>query len=197
MKFIAIFLLAIEFIAGIVLGESPSPSKGIRNSTNQYRKALVDVKYHGREGKQDSGIDADYLGFVIDQLLGERGILSSYSNNADVDLIVVCRYNREFGKPAITPGFQLKITYIGSCSLKIVDKGTGITLVDKTYARKRGGGEVGDFIKSVFADWQSASASNTTAKAAEGMTNAVPVGIPAPPNWSDRSQVPPNDNINE
>jgi hypothetical protein len=125
-------------------------------NTNEYHMAYIDVKdtAHNYEvGKEPSGDESTLREWLWKQLEGLQ-IESTSDNNSNADLHVICRFKHTLMMPAVTPGFQIKTTDIGKCTIKIVDKKTDKVLFEKSWVRGKNNGELQDFIGSVFAEWK-------------------------------------------
>jgi hypothetical protein len=119
--------------------------------TNEYHAAFIDVNAEG-----NASVDSLYIeGLIWDHLKDIGiGIALSDEGKTNADLHVICRFKHTLMTPAVTPGFQIKTTSIGKCTIKIVDKKTGKVLIEKSWVRGKKNGELKDFIGSVFAEWK-------------------------------------------
>jgi len=141
------------FAVGL-LKAAPQPKTGAQDASRIYRKAYIDVEDEGHLTKQGrNNSDATSMAGFIWVALHDLGvgIALSDEDKKNPDLHVICRFKHGFGKPMITPGFQIKVTYIERCTLKIIDKKSQKTLLDKTYLRNND--RVSDFIKQAFVEW--------------------------------------------
>ena len=135
-------------------GAAPSTRLG---DPHQDHLAYVDVKdsaHHYQIGNEPGG-DESYVRSVISQQLERVGIdRRDYGNNAKADIHVICRFRHKLMKPAVTPGFQIKVTNMGQCTLKIIDLRANQVLFDKSWTKGNQSGEWEAFIKQVFTEWK-------------------------------------------
>jgi hypothetical protein len=152
--------------------------------TNSYHLAYVYVKDDGHNYAvgREPGIDASFVRGIISGQLEVMGIERTFSDDPDTDLRVICQFEHGTRGPVVTPGFEVKTTFINKCTLKIADKKTGGILVENAYVWKKNSGEAEDFIKSVFAEWKAEREKGAPARAQPGsgtkMTNGVPLRTP-------------------
>jgi len=151
-----VFALFVVICAFIDSSEGQTVSSGKESSlTNAYHLAFVDVKDDGHKStnEQEGNGWASDLRFMISRSLDRLNIDRTFSNDAKTDLYVICRFRHVWGFPVVSSCFTMHMTFVGKCMLKIVDKKTGQMLIEKSYTRKRGSGEVNEFINRVFNEW--------------------------------------------
>ena len=152
----ALSILCLLFVSGWAFADGPAaPVKGSIGSSS-YHMAYVDVKddAHNYEFGKEPGNDESFIRGEISSLLDERGIERSFSPEADVDLRVICRFKHGVRKSVVTPGFQIKSSFVNQCTLRIEDKKTGRILIERAYVWNKDNGDVADFIKQVFTEWK-------------------------------------------
>ena len=132
------------------------PSTGFEDH-HKYHFAYVDVKdsaHHYQIGNEPGG-DESYVRSVISRQLEKVGMdRRDYGNNARADIHVICRFRHKLMKPAVTPGFQIKVTDIGQCTLKIIDLRANQVLFDKSWMQGNQSGGWEAFIEQVFTEWK-------------------------------------------
>jgi hypothetical protein len=174
--------------AEIVLAIDPPKGGGVDNITNSYRRAFIDVKDDGHSSVEGQKGENDGLymeGLIWDQLNDTGiGIALNDQDKKNADLHVICRFEHKLMMPVITQGAQIKMSSIGKCSIKIIDKKTEKVLIEKSWVRGKKNGELQDFIKAVFAEFKKGLETNAVpqvpVESAPKMTNSVP--LPPPQN---------------
>ena len=92
---------------------------------------------------------------MISQQLERVGIdRIDFGNNAEADIHIICRFRHQLMKPVVTPGFQLKVTGVGQCTLKIIDIKTNRVLFDESWTKGDQIGRWEALINKVFTEWK-------------------------------------------
>jgi hypothetical protein len=167
------YVLVIVFLfctGGIGLAMGTSTESRAVGGTNKYHVAFVDLK---------EGRDSTYIGGELQISLREMGIRGTYSDDADTDLHVICRFKHKLIWPEITQGATIVMTEIGKCSIKIIDKKTEKVLIEKSWVRGKKNGKLPDFIKTVFEEFKGELETNAVPQVLAGsvpkVTNSVPL----------------------
>jgi len=119
---------------------------------HKYHLAYVDVKdsaHHYEIGNEPGG-DETYVRDVISGQLDKWSIERTLSDVAAAELHIICRFRHRVMSPVVTPGFQIKMTSIGQCSIKVIEKRTARILVDRSWEKGKQNGSLEDFINSVL-----------------------------------------------
>jgi len=177
---IVVFTILFVWETGLAI-DSPFPDEN-PIGTNSYHVAFVDVKDIASES--DKVGDATYIRSEVYHYLKPIGMRSTYSEDADVDIHVICRFKHKLMLPVITRGAQIKMTEVGECTLKIIDKKTEKVLIDKSWVRGKKNGSLQDFFGVVFTEFKNGLE-----------TNAVPqVPVESAPKTTNSVSLPPPQN---
>jgi hypothetical protein len=172
---ISIIFLLFSTAENVLATDLPTAGETV-GSSNRYHVAFVDVK--DEKDQADKAGDTTFIRSELYPYLKALDVRSTYSDDADADLHVICRFKHKLMLPVITRGAQIKTTEIGECTLKIVDKKTEKVLIEKSWVRGKKNGELEDFFGSVFAEWKAQREKEAASHAQPGtdakMTNSVP-----------------------
>lgn len=184
MKRIHVFVIVTMLCSGqsVFAGDLPPASGGAIN-TNTYHLAYVDVKdaaHNYETGKEPGGDESTLREWVWKQLEGLQ-IESTLDDDTNAGLHVICRFEHKLMMPVITQGAQIKMSSIGKCSIKIVDKKTEKVLIEKSWVRNKKNGKLPDFIKTVFAEWKAQHEKEAASHAQTGTDAKTTNSVPLPP----------------
>lgn len=151
---LSIFCLLFMPISMFADERSDSVKKAV--GSGPYKFAWIDVKDEAHNYKigEEPGGDETFIRGMISEMLDKCGIDSSFSDEPDADLKVVCWFKHGPRKPVITPGGGIKTSWVNQCSLKIAEKRSGRILFERTYEWKKDNVDVANFIKHAFKEWK-------------------------------------------
>jgi hypothetical protein len=175
-------ILSLFCTGGIGMAMDTSTEGGVVDSTNKYHLAYVDVKdaAHNYEVGEEPGNDETYVRGEIRQQLEGLQIESTFGNNPNADLHVMCRFKHTLMMPVITMGFQLKMTSIGKCTIQVVDKKAEKVLIEKSWVRGKKNGKLPDFIKTVFEEFKGELETNAVPQVPAGSAPKITNSVPSP-----------------